>query len=146
MYWYEDEIRQLESKQIPIKGNKKRLVFYGSSSIRLWENIDTDFSEFETFNALVESAALDIHAYIIQCNDRQYGDSRIRAPYKESWRRDLVRIKGGKNDYFVIGEIDVLALRQFQSNFRSPDGPLKPMPDGFVIAYERKVLPTGTQS
>ncbi len=28
----------------------------------------------ETFNALVESAALDIHAYIIQCNDRQYGD------------------------------------------------------------------------
>ena len=50
MYWYEDEIRQLESKQIPIKGNKKRLVFYGSSSIRLWENIDTDFSEFETIN------------------------------------------------------------------------------------------------
>ncbi len=75
-----------------------------------------------------------------------YGDSRIRAPYKESWRRDLVRIKGGKNDYFVIGEIDVLALRQFQSNFRSPDGPFKPMPDGFVIAHERKVLPTSANS
>lgn len=39
----------------------------------------------ETFNALVESAALDMHAYIVQCNDRQYGDSRIRAPFKESW-------------------------------------------------------------
>ena len=50
----------------------------------------------ESFNALVESAALDIHAYIIQCNDRQYGDSRVRAPYKESWKRDLVRIKEGK--------------------------------------------------
>lgn len=102
----------------------------------------------ETFNALVESAALDIHAYIIQCNDRQYGDSRIRAPYKESWRRDLVRIKGGKNDYFVIGEIDVLALRQFQSNFRSPDGPFKPVPDGFLktMAHERKVLPSGNNS
>lgn len=96
----------------------------------------------ESFNALVESAALDIHAYIIQCNDRQYGDSRVRAPYKESWKRDLVRIKGGKNDYFVIGEIDVLTLRQFQSNYRSPDGPFKPTPDGFVIAYERKVLPS----
>jgi hypothetical protein len=102
----------------------------------------------ETFNALVESAALDIHAYIIQCNDRQYGDSRIRAPYKESWRRDLVRIKGGKNDYFVIGEIDVLALRQFQSNFRSPDGPFKPVPDGFLktMGHERKVLPSGNNS
>lgn len=50
MYWYEDEIRLLESKQIPIKINKKRVVFYGSSSIRLWENLDTDFPEFETIN------------------------------------------------------------------------------------------------
>lgn len=48
----------------------------------------------ETFNALVESAALDVHAYIVQCNDRQYGDSRIRAPFKESWQRDLLRVKG----------------------------------------------------
>jgi len=38
-------------------------------------NVDTLFvlewnRDTETFNALVESAALDIHAYIIQCNDR----------------------------------------------------------------------------
>src|SRR5690606_8166115 len=46
----------------------------------------------ESFNALVESAALDIHAYIIQCNDRQYGDSRIRAPYKDRWKRDILRV------------------------------------------------------
>ena len=50
-------------------------------------------SDTETFNALVESAALDIHAYIIQCNNRQYGDSRIRAPYKDRWKRDLLRVK-----------------------------------------------------
>lgn len=58
--------------------------------------------------------------YIIQCNDRQYGDSRIRAPFKESWQRDLLRVKGGITDYCVIGEIDVQALRQFQSSYRSP--------------------------
>jgi len=97
----------------------------------------------ETFNALVESAALDIHAYIIQCNDRQYGDSRIRAPYKESWRRDLLRGKGGIHDYCVTGDIDIQALRQFQSSYRSPDGPFKPVPDGFVINFERKALPSG---
>jgi hypothetical protein len=97
----------------------------------------------ETFNALVESSALDIHAYIIQCNDRQYGDSRIRAPYKESWKRDLLRVKGGVTDYCVIGEIDVQSLRQFQSSHRSPAKPFKPVPDGFKEAmdYQRKVLP-----
>lgn len=97
----------------------------------------------ETFNALVESAALDIHAFIVQCNDRQYGDSRIRAPFKESWQRDLLRVKGGITDYCVIGEIDVLALRQFQSSHRSPAHPFKPVPDGFEIEFGRKVLPAG---
>lgn len=97
----------------------------------------------ETFNALVESAALDVHAYIIQCNDRQYGDSRIRAPFKESWQRDLLRVKGGVTDYCVIGEIDVQALRKFQSSHRSPTKPFKPVPDGFEIAFGRKVLPAG---
>lgn len=94
-----------------------------------------------SFNALVESAALDIHAYIVQCNDRKYGDSRIRAPYKEAWQRDIIRLKGGVNDYFVVGEIDVEELRKFQSSHRSPDKPFKPVPDGFDIAYERKTLP-----
>jgi hypothetical protein len=95
----------------------------------------------ETFNALVESAALDVHAYIVQCNDRQYGDSRIRAPFKESWLRDLLRVKGGITDYCVIGEIDVQALRAFQSSHRSPSQPFKPVPDGFEIDFPRKVLP-----
>lgn len=95
----------------------------------------------ETFNALVESASLDVHAYIIQCNDRQYGDSRIRAPFKDSWKRDVLKVKGGVNDYCVIGEIDVKALRQFQSSCRSPQERFKPIPDGFESTYDRKVLP-----
>jgi hypothetical protein len=99
----------------------------------------------ETFNALVESAALDMHAYIIQCNDRQYGDSHIRAPFKDSWKRDVLRVKGGVTDYCVIGEIDVQSLRQFQSGHRSPDKPFKPVPDGFndAMDHNRKVLPAG---
>ncbi|WP_193087926.1 RNA-directed DNA polymerase [Advenella sp. FME57] len=99
----------------------------------------------ETFNALLVSAALDIHAYIIQCNDRQYGDSRIRAPYKDSWKRDVLRVKGGVTDYCVIGDIDVRALRQFQSSHRSPGKIFKPVPDGFndVMDHQRKLLPTG---
>lgn len=87
-----------------------------------------------------------MHAYIVQCNDRQYGDSRNRAPFKESWQRDLLRVKGGITDYCVIGvigEIDVQALRAFQSSHRSPAKPFKPVPDGFEIDFGRKVLPAG---
>jgi hypothetical protein len=103
-------------------------------------NPDTD-----TFNSLIESSALDIHAYIIQCNNRTYGDSRIRAPYKDRWKRDLLRVKGGNHDYCITGEIDVLALRQFQSCYRSPNEGFKPVPDGFSedMSKDRKVLPKG---
>lgn len=95
----------------------------------------------EHFNSLVESAASDIHAYIIQCNNREYGDSRIRAPFKDAWLRDVLRVKGGITDYVVIGEIDIQSLRQFQSCFQSPERPFKPVPDGFIISPERKCLP-----
>ena len=102
-------------------------------------------TDVDTFAPLVESAALDIHAYIIQCNNRDYGDSRIRAPYKERWKRDVLRVKGGIHDYCVVGEIDVLALRQFQSSHRSPTKGYKPVPDGFNddMSEDRKVLPKG---
>ncbi len=46
-------------------------------------------------------------------------------------------------DYCVIGEIDVQALRQFQSSHRSPAKPFKPVPVGFEIDFGRKVLPAG---
>lgn len=102
-------------------------------------------SDTETFNALVESAALDIHAYIIQCNDRKFGDSRIRAPYKDRWKRDVLRVKGGIHDYCITGEINLGGLRQFQSSHRSPSTGFKPVPDGFNedMAAGRKVLPKG---
>lgn len=54
-----------------------------------------------------------------------------------------MRVNHGVTDYCVIGEIDVRALRQFQSSFRSPGKPFKPVPDGFEIDVGRKVLPAG---
>ena len=67
----------------------------------------------------------------------------IRATFKETWLHDLLLRKGGITDYCVIGEIDVQALRQFQSSHRSPAKPFKPVPDGFEIDFGRKVLPAG---
>ncbi len=90
--------------------------------------------DVDTFSALVESAAHDVHAFIAQANNRRYGDTRLRGPMKERFDRDLIRVKGGKNDYFVVTEINYLALRRFQSHPTPPtEGKpkFKPFPIGF---------------
>ena len=87
--------------------------------------------DINTFNDLVNAAGWDIHSYVVQSNNRQYGDSRIRAPYKEQYRRDIVRIRGGLHDHFVVGSIDVKGLRAFQSKTSSLSNVFKPTPDGF---------------
>ena len=101
-------------------------------------------SDTEMFGSLIEASAYDIHAFIVQCNDRQYGDTRIRIPAKKHHNRDIVRVKGGEEDFFVVGKLDIDKLRAFQSFNVSPTGneaPFKPVPAGFRIAKYRKVLP-----
>ncbi|AMJ44214.1 hypothetical protein [Corynebacterium stationis] len=86
--------------------------------------------DLNTFESLVDSAALDIHAYIAQSNSREFGDSRIRAPKKESHERDVARVRGGMNDHFAVGKIEVRKLREFQTwHYKGTD--FKPLPDGF---------------
>lgn len=67
----------------------------------------------------------------------------ICSSFKGSWKCDALSIKGGVTDYSVIGEIDVQALRQLQSSYRSPGKPFKPMPDGLEIDSGCKVLKAG---
>ncbi|MDD2950361.1 MAG: hypothetical protein PHU29_06185, partial [Sulfuricurvum sp.] len=93
--------------------------------------------DIKSFNSLVEASALDIHCYISQVNNRKYGDSRIRAPYKEDYEKDIVRVFGGNHDYLVVGEIDVKKLREFQSYKISPTTPFKPVPAGYIMLPSR---------
>ena len=70
-----------------------------------------------SFASIIESTALDLHAYVVQANNNVYGDSRIRAPERDSWRRDVVRIRGGIGEFWVLGELEVAKLRKFQNNW-----------------------------
>lgn len=90
------------------------------------------------FNSIVESASVDMHTYIVQCNNRIYGDSRIRAPYKNTWEKDLVQVRGGSSDFYVIGEIDIKSLRNFHSKTKETNSKFKPLPDGFTSSHERR--------
>lgn len=100
--------------------------------------------DLKTFSPLVEATANDVHCFVVQVNNREYGDSRIRIPAKDDWKRDVVRLQGGENDYAVVGELDVPELRMFQSHHRSATGQnakFKPVPTGFQISATRSKNP-----
>ena len=91
----------------------------------------------KTFASLVESTANDLHAFVIQANNRQFGDSRIRAPAIQDYARDVVQVKGGISDYYVLGEIDYEQLRLEQR--RKVKAPrFKPKPIGYEMSKRRK--------
>lgn len=100
--------------------------------------------DLDTFSSLIESAALDVHAYTVLVNNRKYGDSRVRSPAKESFMRDIARLRGGENDYVVAATLDLDALRAFQSRAKrwpQEGDKFKPLPEGFRLSANRKKLP-----
>ncbi|MEB4615020.1 hypothetical protein [Leucobacter sp. M11] len=97
--------------------------------------------DLSSFSSLIESAALDIHAFIAQVNVRQYGDTRIRAPFSTDWKRDVLRHRGGRHDQIVSEIIDLHALREFQSSEHTNNTPFKPTPEGYRIADGRRRVP-----
>ena len=91
----------------------------------------------KTFSSLVESTANDLHAFVIQANNRRYGDSRIRSPAIQDYARDVVQVKGGISDYYVMGEIDYEQLRSEQRRkVKAPQ--FKPKPIGYEMSRSRK--------
>lgn len=68
-------------------------------------NKDTNY-----FSNIIGSYSRDASCFIVQSNTNEYGDSRITAPYKEK-KMDIVKLKGGENNYLVIGNIDLKGLK-----------------------------------
>ena len=90
------------------------------------------------FSSIIESMCRDLHCYCIQANSSGPGDSRILQPTK-SESRDIIKTKGGKNPCILAADIDINALREFQSldySLQKDMGFFKPTPPDF----NRKVL------
>ena len=89
--------------------------------------------DVEYFSNIIESMSRDLHCYCVQVNSSQYGDSRITQP-AQSYQKDIVRAKGGRNDYLIVEKIDIRALRKFQLQdygLQESQGKYKPTPPGF---------------
>lgn len=121
--------------------SKARIRFQGAVDALMVLSWNRDL---DTFASLIESAALDVHAYTILVNNRKYGDSRVRSPAKESFLRDIARLRGGDNDFVVAATIDITALRAFQSRAKrwpEENDKFKPVPEGFRLLGDRRKLP-----
>ncbi|GHD56977.1 hypothetical protein GCM10007350_04970 [Jeongeupia chitinilytica] len=124
-----------------LQNSKARVKFQGEVDALMVLSWNQDL---ETFASLIESAALDVHAYTILVNNRKYGDSRVRAPAKESFMRDIARVRGGNNDFVIAATLDIDSLRAFQSRAKrwtNREDSFKPVPEGFKLNKTRRKLP-----
>ena len=62
MIWYEEEVQKLEEK-ISGLGYHPGLVFYGSSTIRLWESLEADFRDCRPLNLGFGGSTLEACVY-----------------------------------------------------------------------------------
>lgn len=90
MNWYEAEVRALEALQNERDGQCRPIVFYGSSSIRLWGTLKEDFpdlpflnlgfggSTMEACNHFFERIVLPFQpsALVLYAGDNDLGDGR----------------------------------------------------------------------
>lgn len=99
--------------------------------------VGTEFNrDVQYFSNIVESAARDLHCYVIQVNGSQFGDSRVVSPSK-SEKMSPLRIKGGENLTFLTMILDLKALRDHQRKgygLQKDSKDFKPTPPGFNVA------------
>lgn len=75
-------------------------------------NRDTNY-----FSNIIESTARDNLCFIVQSNTSIYGDSRIIGPYS-TVEKNIISIKGGKNNVVLVGELDIKGLIDYKDELR----------------------------
>lgn len=74
-------------------------------------NPDTSY-----FSNIVDSFCRDASIYIAQANCNAFGDSKIRRPSKSAMA-DVVKIKGGINNYCVVGALELKNLHDAHDEY-----------------------------
>ena len=107
-------------------------------------NKDTSY-----FNNIISSFSRDASCFVLQSNSNHLGDSRITRP-TESEQMDLVKLKGGINAYFVIGEINIMNLNKnhekFLDGLKDIDKHKKVITKDYISKKEPKIKPLSAQN
>lgn len=115
----------------------KRSLFKGSVDyvVVIVHNMDTPY-----FSNIIESMSRDLHAYVVQVNTSNYGDSRITQP-KKTVLKDIAKVKGGINNHILVDLLDISSLRKFQSldlKQQIKSKKFKTTPPGYSVPPYRK--------
>ncbi len=105
---------------------RKRMHYRGEIDLLLVPSWNRDI---DTFANVAKAASLDLHCYVAVCNEASAGESRVRTPAKERFRRDVLRLRGGGSPILVSEELNVGCLRRAHSQLCER---FKPLPPGFV--------------
>ncbi|HEX5153165.1 MAG TPA: GDSL-type esterase/lipase family protein [Parafilimonas sp.] len=84
MNWYEQDIQKLEKKSRKLE-YEPEMIFYGSSSITMWENLYDDFAEYKPVNLGFGGSTLEACVYYFE---------RVMKPFYP----DYLVIYAGDND------------------------------------------------
>lgn len=109
-----------------------RSLFKGKVDFIVASEFNRDINYFSN---IVESAARDLHCYVVQVNDSRFGDSRVVSPSKSESMNPL-RIKGGDNLTFLTMSLNLKALRTHQRKgygLQKESKDFKPTPPGFPL-------------
>jgi len=87
-----------------------RCLFKGMVDFIVCSEFNKDVNYFSN---IVESAARDLHCYVIQVNSAQFGDSRVVSPSRTE-KLNPLRIKGGDNQTFLTMRLPLQQLRSHQ--------------------------------
>jgi lysophospholipase L1-like esterase len=107
MEWYEEEVRSIEHRlqkcPAPAAGP---VVFYGSSSMRMWESLETDFKDVGALNqafggSTMEACAWFFERLVVPCHprsivcyagDNDLGDGKETEDVLASFRKLLSKV------------------------------------------------------
>ena len=119
-----------------------RCLFKGMVDFIVCSEFNKDVNYFSN---IVESAARDLHCYVIQVNSAQFGDSRVVSPSKTE-KLNPLRIKGGDNQTFLTMLLPLQQLRSHQLKqygLQKDSKEYKPTPPDFDLEEIEKRIGLG---
>jgi lysophospholipase L1-like esterase len=106
MEWYEEEVSALEARMRKLSPPPGLVAFYGSSSMRMWESLEQDFSALGLLNLAFGGSTMEACAWFFErlvapvrpraivcyAGDNDLGDGRTPEDVAASLRKLLVKV------------------------------------------------------
>ena len=131
MEWYEEEVHEIEQRRQKDPPPAGMVAFYGSSSMRLWENLEEDFGSYGVLNLafggstmaacawFFEQLVVPCHPRAIICyaGDNDLGDGRSPEEVLASFQELLVKVDA----HFPTIPFTILSIKASPSRWHLVD-------------------------